>query len=199
MCPCQIVNARVHNLIITETDIKLTIIIEVSLAEHISVFFCQLVRKPTDQTFSIVSPILSVLFFLYDLFPDIIFQYVCTAMLFTAPKAAYLLSSMIRRISFTILFCNSSILLTSRQKCLKLQYLSNSFYLPKIKQLCRLYHIPHCKTRCYYSRVTKPFGMSVLLALILQASLQIQSFVELYRVLRTHIPHVVWLPYTVCM
>ena len=44
--PCQIVNTRVHNLQIIETQIKLTKVIQISLAERIAVFRHQLFCGP---------------------------------------------------------------------------------------------------------------------------------------------------------
>ena len=71
MCPRQIVNARVHNLQIIETQIELAKILQITLAESIAVFWYQLFSQRLYQTCAILSTNFPMLFFFHNPLADV--------------------------------------------------------------------------------------------------------------------------------
>ena len=71
MSPSKIVNARVHNLQIAETQIELSEIVEVALAECTAVFGSELLGKSLDEPHAVLRTGFAVLLFLHDAPPDV--------------------------------------------------------------------------------------------------------------------------------
>lgn len=71
MCPRQIVNARVHNLQIIETQIELAEILQITLAESVAVFRYQLFSQRLYQPCAILSTDFPMLFFFHYPLPDV--------------------------------------------------------------------------------------------------------------------------------
>ena len=66
MGPSKIVNARVHNLQIAETEIELAEIVEVALAEGTAVSGRELLGKGLDEPRAVLRTGFAVLLFLHD-------------------------------------------------------------------------------------------------------------------------------------
>lgn len=71
MRPRQIVNTRVHNLQIIETQIKLTEVIQIPLIERIAVFKRQSLCQCFNQPGTVLGTDFAMLFFLHDTPPDV--------------------------------------------------------------------------------------------------------------------------------
>ena len=71
MCPCQIVNARVHNLQIIETHIELAKILQIALAESVAVFRYQLFCQRLNQPCAILSTDFPMLFSFHNPLADV--------------------------------------------------------------------------------------------------------------------------------
>ena len=71
MRPRQIVNARVHNLQIIETQIKMTEVVQIPLIERIAVFKHQPLCQCLNQPGTVLGTDFAMLFFLHDTPPDV--------------------------------------------------------------------------------------------------------------------------------